>query len=219
MNVEYIILIFQRSDSLVNLLDIVPTILDWFNIQYPPYSIFKHRPEVALTGHSLLPLVQPKSLDSTPNITFASQSLHEITMYYPMRVARTHKYKLIQNLNYLMPFPIDQDFYISPTFQDMLNKTVHGVELPWYKSLRSYYYRPQWELYDIASDPQELHNLYYAQGYRQIAKDLAHRLSTWQNVTADPWICAPTGVLQDAGMYKNAPTCLPLYNGLELGSH
>ena len=48
---------------------------------------------------------------------FASQTHHEITMYYPMRAIRTKKYKLIHNLNYKMPFPIDQDFYISPTFQ------------------------------------------------------------------------------------------------------
>lgn len=50
-------------------------------------------------------------------IVFASQTHHEVTMYYPMRVARTKRYKLIHNLNYGMPFPIDQDFYLSPTFQ------------------------------------------------------------------------------------------------------
>lgn len=46
-----------------------------------------------------------------------SQTHHEITMYYPMRAVRTHRYKLIHNLNFGMPFPIDQDFYISPSFQ------------------------------------------------------------------------------------------------------
>ena len=48
---------------------------------------------------------------------YASQNHHEITMYYPMRAIRTKRYKLIHNLNYKMPFPIDQDFYISPSFQ------------------------------------------------------------------------------------------------------
>lgn len=38
-------------------------------------------------------------------------------MYYPMRAIRTKRYKLIHNINYKMPFPIDQDFYVSPTFQ------------------------------------------------------------------------------------------------------
>jgi len=48
---------------------------------------------------------------------FASQTHHEVTMYYPMRAIRTKRYKLIHNINYRMPFPIDQDFYVSPTFQ------------------------------------------------------------------------------------------------------
>jgi hypothetical protein len=38
-------------------------------------------------------------------------------MYYPMRAIRTKKFKLIHNINYKMPFPIDQDFYLSSTFQ------------------------------------------------------------------------------------------------------
>jgi len=48
---------------------------------------------------------------------FASHIHHEVTMYYPMRAVRTKRYKLIHNINYKMPFPIDQDFYISPSFQ------------------------------------------------------------------------------------------------------
>lgn len=48
---------------------------------------------------------------------FASQTHHEVTMYYPMRAVRTRRYKLIHNLNYGMPFPIDQDLYVSSTFQ------------------------------------------------------------------------------------------------------
>lgn len=48
---------------------------------------------------------------------FASHNLHEVTMYYPMRAIRTQRYKLIHNINYYTPFPIDQDLYVSPTFQ------------------------------------------------------------------------------------------------------
>ena len=38
----------------VSLLDIFPTILDWFNIKLPNYHIFKKRGNVKLTGSSLL---------------------------------------------------------------------------------------------------------------------------------------------------------------------
>lgn len=59
--------------------------------------------------------------NKTDEAIFASHNLHEITMYYPMRAIRTHRYKLIHNINYNSPFPIDQDFYLSPTFQVILH--------------------------------------------------------------------------------------------------
>ncbi|XP_067937024.1 N-sulphoglucosamine sulphohydrolase-like [Watersipora subatra] len=202
----------KRSAAMVSLTDVVPTILDWFKISYPRYSIFHHGPDVKLTGSSLLPLTN--GLKAMYNITFASQSLHEVTMYYPMRVVRTPAYKLIQNINYGMPFPIDQDFYLSPTFQDILNRTVEGVSLPWYKTLNGYYYRSEWELFDVKVDPHELHNLYTDPSYKEVGLELKAKLKAWQTLTSDPWRCAPTGVLQDAGQYKTCPTCMPLFNGI-----
>lgn len=59
---------------------------------------------------------------------FASQTHHEVTMYYPMRAVRTKRYKLIHNLNYKMPFPIDQDLYVSATFQVIINNFSHGIK-------------------------------------------------------------------------------------------
>ena len=100
---------------MVSLLDIVPTVLDWYGIHYPHYSIFGHKtPQVKLTGKSLLPVLTSEPRHGWDTV-FASHNLHEITMYYPMRVVQTREFKLIKNFNYKMPFPIDQDFNISPT--------------------------------------------------------------------------------------------------------
>lgn len=65
---------------------------------------------------------------------FASQTHHEITMYYPMRAIRTRRYKLIHNLNFGMPFPIDQDLYVSPTFQvsHRINRFLN-IKWVWYE--------------------------------------------------------------------------------------
>lgn len=116
----------QVTYSLASLLDVVPTLIDW-------YSLSNQNQGRKLTGRSLLPLlIQGKNSISNfnyynvysvePNNTkneaiFASHNLHEVTMYYPMRAIRTHQYKLIHNINYYTPFPIDQDLYVSPTFQ------------------------------------------------------------------------------------------------------
>ena len=139
----------------MSLLDIFPTILDWFDIKFPEYHIFKKRGNVQLTGNSLLSFLDSgKEKISRP--VFMSQNLHEATMYYPMRSVRTERwtfyekmkeegnffrFSLIHNLNFWSSFPIDQDGYLSSTFQDILKKTKAGEKIPWNITLKEYYYR------------------------------------------------------------------------------
>lgn len=186
-------------------LDITPTILDWFSIQYPNYKIFGK--SVQLSGKSLLPALQS---DQPWTTVFGSQSLHEITMYYPMRSVQHMQYLLVHNLNFKMPFPIDQDFYVSPTYQDLLNRTVSGLPTNWFKTLHSYYYRDRWELYDRSKDPEELNNLAGDPNYHDILYIMQEMLKKWQWETSDPWVCAPDGVLEE----KLNPECRPLHNEL-----
>ncbi|XP_071481222.1 N-sulphoglucosamine sulphohydrolase-like [Diadema antillarum] len=200
----------QTSDAFISLMDITPTVLDFFGINYPKYKIFKG--QVQLTGKSLLPALTDEPVSW--NISFSSHDLHEATMYYPQRVIRTPRYRLIHNLNFGMPFPIDQDFYISHTFQDILNRTRNHQPINWYKTLKEYYYRPEWELFDLEADPTEVNNLAYDEEHEVLLASLQKQLWIWQNATNDPWRCAPWGVLEDAGPYKYSPTCLPLDNGL-----
>lgn len=200
----------QISDAMVSLVDIVPTVLDWFGIVYPNYKIFGVN-DVQLTGKSLLPVLDKEPASGWDEV-YASHNLHEVTMYYPMRVLRTTQYKLIHNLNYKMPFPIDQDFLISPSFQDLLNRTREGRPTHWFRSLQQYYYRPEWELYLLTNDPKEVNNLVDNVVYKDVLIDLQKRLNSWQNATDDPWICAPSGVLENQGDYPKEGVCLPLDN-------
>ncbi|XP_055509786.1 LOW QUALITY PROTEIN: N-sulphoglucosamine sulphohydrolase [Leucoraja erinacea] len=201
----------QVSNAFVSLLDITPTILDWFDVPYPSYSIFGKGKLVHLTGRSLLPVLE---LEQPWETVFASQSHHEVTMYYPMRALHHLQYRLLHNLHFKMPFPIDQDLYVSPTFQDLLNRTLGGRPTHWDKTLSQYYYRERWELFDTRADPGEIHNLAWDPRYRPLLEDMQGQLRKWQWVTHDPWVCAPDGVLEDQGSYKLQPQCLPLYNQL-----
>ena len=121
------------SEELVSLLDVTPTVLDWFNLTYPDYFIFHKKDKPRLSGRSLLPHLDQggqtteSSAENSADAVFGSHNLHEVTMYYPMRYVRTRRYKLIHNLNYWAPFPIDQDFYISPTFQ-VQKKVFNAIE-------------------------------------------------------------------------------------------
>lgn len=202
----------KRSNATVSLLDIMPTVLDWFELPLPSYSIFGE--EVTFTGASILPLLEDRDASASRDTVYGSHGLHEITMYYPMRSVRTDRFKLVHNLNFRMPFPIDQDFYVSPTFQDILNRTRRGIPVPWSKNLTSYYDRSEWELYDLQDDPHEIRNLAESASHAGLLHVLKDRLRKWQAATKDPWICAPGSVLEDAGRYKAHPRCAPLDNGL-----
>lgn len=191
---------------MVSHVDITPTVLDWFQIDYPSYNV--NGKPVKLTGKSLLTVLFDES-ETNYDTVYASHNLHEITMYYPMRVIRNRQYKLIHNMNYKMPFTVDQDFFISDSFQDILNRTRAGKPTHWFKTLQEYYYRSPWELYDVVNDPQEKKNLvnHSSKMYQTVFQVLRSQLIQWQNITNDPWICSPYGVLEDAGRYKTSPKC------------
>ncbi|KAM4843417.1 N-sulfoglucosamine sulfohydrolase isoform 2-T2 [Thomomys bottae] len=186
--------------------DITPTILEWFSIPYPSYAIFGSK-TVQLTGRSLLPALEAEPPWAT---VFGSQSHHEVTMSYPMRSVYHQHFHLLHNLHFKMPFPIDQDFYVSPTFQDLLNRTVAGQPTGWYTDLHHYYYRARWELYDGRRDPRETQNLAADPRFAPVLEMLRARLAKWQWETHDPWVCAPDGVLED----RLSPQCQPLHNEL-----
>ncbi|XP_055851899.1 N-sulphoglucosamine sulphohydrolase [Episyrphus balteatus] len=190
----------QVTSAMTSLLDVFPTVLDVFGI----------KTNASYTGKSLLPLLDNEPEPNNNDTIFGSQNFHEITMNYPMRMIRNRRYKLIHNLNYWSYFPIDQDLYTSPTFQEILNATIMKQKLPWVKSLESYYKRPEWELYDLKMDPLERWNLASKAKFSDLFKNMKLNLFNWQVKTNDPWRCSPHAVLQEQGIYKKNPACLTL---------
>lgn len=109
----------QVTYAMTSLLDIVPTMLDWYNIK----TNFRNDMDTnsvdpviqpVLTGKSLLPLLANEPPENPDDAIYASQSYHEITMNYPMRAIRTKRYKLIHNLNYRAPFPVRYKLFQLP---------------------------------------------------------------------------------------------------------
>jgi len=50
--------------------------------------------------------------------------------------------------------------------QDLLNRTQSKQPLNWYKTLKSYYYRDEWELYDLKHDAEEVKNVASEPAYK-----------------------------------------------------
>ena len=56
------------------------------------------------------------------------------------------------------------------------------------RSVSAYEHRPQFELYDLEKDPDEIHNLAEDAAHRNTLSALKQKLRQFQKQTGDPWI-------------------------------
>ncbi len=117
---------------------------------------------------------------------FASHTFHEIQMYYPMRVIRDSKYKLIWNIAFPLPYPFASDLWVASSWQAQWAK---GKDAPYGNTtVGKYIQRPQFELFDITNDPNETTNLAESSGYQTVLEEYKAKLKAMQKQTEDPWI-------------------------------
>ncbi len=56
------------------------------------------------------------------------------------------------------------------------------------RTIEAYLKRPQFELYDLVGDPDEIHNLAGDAKYAAILGELQANLKSFQQRTRDPWL-------------------------------
>jgi len=162
-------------DALVNYADLAPTILDYAGA-LPRKS--------SLQGRSFRPVLNqehPKGWGET----YASHTFHEITMYYPMRVVRQRKYKLIWNIAHGLDYPFASDLWASATWQATIRA---GNRYYGKRTVDAYLHRPKFELYDLENDPHEVENLADNPGHQKVLTELKSKLKAFQKRTKDPWV-------------------------------
>jgi N-sulfoglucosamine sulfohydrolase len=139
-----------------------------------------------MTGRSLVPLTEdPGASGWERDAVFGSFVFHEITNYYPMRMIRTGKYKLIKNLTPALEFPFASDLHASPSWQSVLER---GLPQIGERPVEAYLHRPALELYDLEQDPGETRNLAGEESRRSTVETLERRLLEWRISTKDPWL-------------------------------
>ncbi len=163
------------QDAMISWVDITPTLLDFAGV--PKDSIHKQ-------GRSFKDISTQQNVKGWDEI-YASHSFHEITMYYPMRVLRERKYKLIYNVASGLTYPSAADLYNSYTWQWLLN---HHINYLGKRTLQNYLHRPKFELYDLEKDPDELHNLAANPAYAKELERMKLKLKAFQKKTNDPWV-------------------------------
>ncbi len=166
----------QLCHAMITWADLAPTILDFCRV----------RPKkAAFHGRSFLAALDEESPPGFNEI-YASHTFHEVTMYYPMRAVRGRQYKLIWNIAHPLPYPFASDLWAASTWQAALAKGrdfVYGR-----RTIEAYLKRPQFELYDLVGDPDEIHNLAGDAKYAAILGELQANLKSFQQRTRDPWL-------------------------------
>lgn len=162
-------------DQMISWVDLTPTILDFMDVNYAPN---------AFMGQSRIQVFTGNDKKGTDEI-YASHVFHEVTMYYPMRVIRTKKYKLIYNIAWRLEYPSASDLYESSAWQGTLDL---GLKYYGKRKVQNYLFRPEFELYDLENDPDEVVNLAGKKKYNEVFESLKQKIYDFQKNTRDPWV-------------------------------
>jgi len=162
-------------DALVNWADLTPTILDLAGAMPGDYEFH---------GRSFKPVLEREHVEDW-DTTYASHTFHEITMYYPMRVVRERRFKLIWNIAHGLDYPFASDLWESATWQATIRS---GSKLYGKRTVDAYLHRPAFELYDLEADPHEVKNLADDPQHRDTLDRMKVKLKAFQKRTKDPWI-------------------------------
>ena len=162
------------NHAMVSWVDLVPTILDWTDVEGPSYP---------LPGRSMLPVLEQENPEGWDEV-FLSHTFHEVTMYYPSRGVRTRRYKYLKNLYPALSYPYASDLWTSATWQSVLNRNLTHLGL---RPVQAFLHRPAEELYELRNDPHEVKNLAGDPDYLTVLKDLRARVRAFQKKTGDPW--------------------------------
>jgi N-sulfoglucosamine sulfohydrolase len=163
------------NDAMVSWTDLAPTILDFAGarLQDPCFH-----------GRSFRNIIEEHTPSGWGEV-YASHTFHEIQMYYPMRVVRGRRFKLIWNLAYRLEFPLARDLRLSSTWQSVLRT---GAKTLGKQRVQDLLWRPEYELYDLQEDPDEIRNLAQDSGFSKVLQEFKTKLQGFQSRTMDPWI-------------------------------
>ena len=167
------------SDALVSFVDIVPTFIDIAGGDVG--RVVADCGGEPLDGKSFRPVLLGEA-DEIQQEIYAVMTFGVMTAY-PMRAIRTKTHKYIWNIDSHFEYPDYWATNLPPTQQEWV------VWRSWLKKaetdpvaverIRNNLYRPPVELYDLRTDPDELHNLAEDPANRDLMTNLRKKLDAW----------------------------------------
>jgi N-sulfoglucosamine sulfohydrolase len=160
------------SDAMISTVDILPTVLEAAGVELP-------RP---VAGESLVPHVTGNGAPSRRYLCGEYASHHE-GGYFPRRAVRDRRYKLIHNLLPGRENPI-KGVDGCAAWGESRDPSLDGTHI---RHVYDTYARPpEFELYDLANDPVEFHDLHEEAAHADALLRLQAALLDWRQETGDP---------------------------------
>lgn len=156
------------SDAMVHYVDVVPTLVDAAGGELR-----------GVDGRSFLPVLFGRSEEHREYV-FGIHTTRGVIhgTDFPIRSARSRRYKLILNLASANGF---RNLISRPPRNDLLA----SWELVSPERARAYVARPEAEFYDLAEDPSELHNLVTDPAYAGLVEAHQVALEEWMRAVGD----------------------------------
>ena len=167
-----------QKEELISTIDLLPTILDLAGAEKPEF----------LPGKSLMKLAKNEETDWAKYV-FAGGTGSAPHFYYPRRSVRDKQFKLIHNINYTEENP-HVGFYNGRKGHFVAGTNLEEtatLEADMAEVYRIWRNPPQFELYDLANDPNEFKNLSDKPEYKHELERLKKVLKQWQEETNDPF--------------------------------
>jgi arylsulfatase A-like enzyme len=161
----------QESKSLVSAVDIAPTFLDLTGVPAVP----------TFAGVSFVPVLSDPSVP-VRDYVIAEDHWHDYEDHG--RSIGTQRYKLIRNDYFDLAATPSADAGRSLTWQSMLKLQGEGV-LTSVQQACFVAPRPEFELYDLVNDPNELRNLVGVNALSPVLTRLKNELDAWSERTGD----------------------------------
>lgn len=182
-------------DDVTNLLYFAPTFLELAGLPVPE----------GMTGRSLTTLLASSKsgvIQPQKNFTVTSMERHALArkggMGYPMRALRTQDWLLVRNFEPDRwpagdPPPFRPIFYTeygdvdeSPTKRYIVDNKEDPYVAQFYKL--AFHKRPEYELFSVSDDPENLVNLANEAGYHKVFEELKDQLNSFLLEAEDPRI-------------------------------
>lgn len=175
----------RKVDEVVSFTDFAPTFLEAAGI----------KPPADMTGRSMMDLLKGSG---TRDFIVTERERHVDCRVghraYPCRSIRTKEFSYIHNFEpdlwpagdpkYFVGVGDFGDIDTGPSKDVILNGRDDPKIKPFFELATGK--RPEEELFDLAKDPWELHNVANDPAYAKVKKDLRGKLDAWMKQTADP---------------------------------